>query len=64
MPHARTGADTHTLTHLTSLTHGAETPFGAAPLRLTDTTVSPVRSASSLTRLPTKPLPPKMTSFG
>ncbi len=53
-----------TFTHLTSLTHGAETPLGAAPLRLTDTTASPVRRASSLTRLPTKPLPPKMTSFG
>ena len=57
-------APQRTFTHLTSLTHGAETPFGAAPLRLTDTTASPVRKASSLTRLPTKPLPPKMTSFG
>ena len=57
-------APTLTLAHLTLLTQGAVTPFGGSPLRLTETTASPVRSASSLMRLPTKPLPPKTIHFG
>lgn len=53
-----------TLTQFTRSTQAPVAPLGALPLRLMLTTERPVRRASSLMRLPRKPLPPKMTSFG
>jgi hypothetical protein len=51
------------LSHVTSLPQGSVSHAGL-PVRLTLKTCSPVLVASRLTRLPTKPLPPKTTSFG
>lgn len=53
-----------TLAHSTCAVQGAFTPGGGCPRRLTLTTDMPVLTASSVTRLPTNPLPPKMTSLG
>ena len=60
----RLQAERLTFVHWTLSTQAPVSPLGATPLRLMLTTVRPVRCASSLTRLPTNPLPPKMISFG
>ena len=58
------GSEGRALAHSTWDVQDALTPGGGVPRRLMLTTGRPVRTASSVMRLPTNPLPPNTTSRG